>query len=268
MSLIVPTLVVIAGWWIGTGAVLYLQQQIVQPHRRLIVVLALLSIIALTIMLLASKNSAPVQSYVGFFAAVVLWGCIELSYYTGLITGIHKRSCPENCSTGRRFLLALGTSIWHEVSVIVTGSIVVVLLLGAENPAGLYSFLVLWLMRWSAKLNLFFGVPYFNTDWFPTRLAYVHSYIRHASVTPFFFVSVLIASFVAYQSLNNALSSNSDVSVMLALPGVLLLLAILEHLFMALPFADTELWNRIFARDEADTLAIDAEAATQSISKP
>ncbi len=268
MSLIVPTLIVIAGWWIGTGAVLYLQQQIVKPHHGLKVVLALLAIVALLTLLLASKSSSPMQSYVGFVAAVVLWGCIELSYYTGLITGIHKRPCPENCSTGRRFLLALGTSIWHEVSVLLVGGIVVALLLGADNPAGLYSFLVLWLMRWSAKLNLFFGVPYFNTDWFPARLAYVHSYIRHASITPFFFVSVLLASFVAYQLLNNALSLNNDLSVILVLPGVLLLLAILEHLFMALPFADTELWNRIFARDESDTLAIDADTAAQSISKP
>lgn len=252
MSLLAPILVVIVAWWLGTGLVLYLQQSIVKVRTPLIVTLITVSVASLAAMLVSAQGTQPWQSYLGFIAAICLWGCIELSYYTGLISGVHKRECPDNCEIGKRFRLALGASIWHEVSVLFVGGIVLTLLLKTENPIGLYSFLVLWLMRWSAKLNLFFGVPNFNTDWFPKRLAYAHSYIRRAPVTLFFPVTVVLASLVAVDLISKGMGSDYNQSLITLLPGVLLLLAILEHLFMALPIADSELWNRIFAREESE----------------
>lgn len=252
MSLLAPILVVIVAWWLGTGLVLYLQQSIVKVRTPLIVTLITVSVASLAAMLVSAQGTQPWQSYLGFIAAICLWGCIELSYYTGLISGVHKRKCPDNCEIGKRFRLALGASIWHEVSVLFVGGIVLTLLLKTENPIGLYSFLVLWLMRWSAKLNLFFGVPNFNTDWFPKRLAYAHSYIRRAPVTLFFPVTVVLASLVAVDLISKGMRSDYNQSLITLLPGVLLLLAILEHLFMALPIADSELWNRIFAREESE----------------
>ena len=250
MSLLTPILVVIAVWWIGTGLVLFLQQSIVRVKTPLIVSLVVVSLLSLAALVISGSGTQPWQSYMGFVAAICLWGCIELSYYSGLIGGVHKRACPDGCETGKRFRLALGASIWHEVSVLFAGGVVMTLLIQADNSAGLYSFLVLWLMRWSAKLNLFFGVPNFNTDWFPKRLAYAHSYIRRAPVTLFFPVSMMLASLVAMRLITIALETPPQQALMHILPGVLLLLAILEHLFMALPIADSELWNRIFSRDD------------------
>ncbi len=254
MSLLTPILVVIAVWWIGTGLVLFLQQSIVRVKAPLAISLLVVSLVSLTGLFIGGNGTAPWQSYLSFVAAISLWGGIELSYYSGLISGVHKRTCPDDCDTGKRFRLALGASIWHEVSVLFAGGVVMTLLLQAQNPAGLYSFLVLWLMRWSAKLNLFFGVPNFNTDWFPKRLAYAHSYIRRSPVTLFFPVSVILASLVAMQLISTALAMPDQQALTHILPGVLLLLAILEHLFMALPIADSELWNRIFSRDDTDRL--------------
>ncbi|MFK8082892.1 MAG: putative photosynthetic complex assembly protein PuhE [Granulosicoccus sp.] len=253
MSLLGPILVVIVAWWLGTGLVLYLQQTIVRVRSPLIATLLTVSALSLVCMQVSASGTQPWQSYLGFLAAVFLWGCIELSYYTGLIGGVHKRQCPDDCATGKRFRLALGASIWHEVSVLFTGGVVMTLFLNAENQVALFSFLVLWLMRWSAKLNLFFGVPNFNTDWFPKRLAYAHSYIRRAPVTVFFPISVLSAALVAFDLISRAMASDYHQSLIFILPGVLLSLAILEHLFMALPIADSELWNRIFAREEIES---------------
>lgn len=253
MSLVTPVLIVIAAWWLGTGLVLYLQQRIVNAKTPLIVALTLVALGSLGIMIFAGAQLDPMSAYLGFAGAICLWGCIELSYYSGLIGGIHTRPCPENCSTIKRFQLALGASIWHELSALFVGGLVLSLLLMAENPAGLYTFLVLWLMRWSAKLNLFFGVPNFNTDWFPQRLAYAHSYIRRARVSLFFPVSVVFASLVALHMMRTGLAKPPAEALSMLLPGTLLLLAILEHLFMALPIADSKLWNRIFARDIDDT---------------
>ena len=251
MSFLTPILVVIAVWWMGTGLVLFLQQSIARANTRLAICLAVVSLFSLTGLYIGGGGTQAWHSYMGFVAAICLWGSIELSYYSGLIGGVHKRTCPDSCDTAKRFRLALGASIWHEVSVLFAGGVVMSLLLNAQNPAGLYSFLVLWLMRWSAKLNLFFGVPNFNTDWFPKRLAYAHSYIRRAPVTLFFPLSVVLASLVAIQLISSALTMHEQQALMHILPGVLLLLAILEHVFMALPIADSALWNRIFSRDDA-----------------
>jgi len=253
MSLVIPILIVIAAWWIGTGLVLYLQQRIERTPTALVLTLICVSSVSLAMMIVGATGTQAWHSYLGFISAICLWGCIELSYYTGLIGGVHTRPCPAGCDTAKRFRLALGTSIWHEISVLFVGGLVITLLFKAENPAGLYTFVVLWLMRWSAKLNLFFGVPNFNTDWFPARLAYAHSYIRRATITAFFPVSVILASVVATNLISTALTQPADQALMTMLPGVLLMLAILEHLFMALPIADNALWDRIFTRDtEAD----------------
>jgi len=250
MSLIVPLLSVIAIWWIGTGVVLYLQQRLTSTRLVLASTLLCVSLLTLIILKIVAHDVSSWNSYAGFVAAVVLWGCIELSYYSGLVSGVHQRECPPHCSTYRRFQLALGASIWHEISVLFAGLIVVTLHWSEPNPTGLYTFLVLWMMRWSAKLNLFFGVPNFNTDWFPARLAYAHSYIRRAPVSVFYVVCVSIACVVAWKLLSLSLQQPSPLSLTSGLPGVLLMLAILEHFFMALPIADAKLWNRIFARDE------------------
>lgn len=250
MSLVYPVLIVIATWWIGTGVVLYLQQRMQLTRTPLILTLILISLASLVVLRLTSNGFSHWQTYSGFIAAVVLWGCIELSYYTGLVTGIHKRPCPARCDNTRRFLLALGTSIWHELSVLVTAMVVMWICWQGDNPAGLYSFMVLWLMRWSAKLNLFLGVPNFNADWFPEHLAYAHTYMKRSSVSPLFPLSILLSSAVAVHWMMSAVSAPPAQALATALPCVLLMLAILEHLFMALPIADSALWNRVFAQDE------------------
>jgi len=268
MSFLVPIVVVIVAWWLGTGLVLYMQQTIVTIRRPLILTLILVSAASLAAMLVSAQGSQPWQSYLGFFAAICLWGCIELSYYTGMISGVHKRRCPEKCTTGKRFRLALGASIWHEVSVLFVGGVVLTLLFGADNPVALYSFLVLWIMRWSAKLNLFFGVPNFNTDWFPKRLAYAHSYIRRAPITLFFPLSVVSACLIAAELISRSMTSEYPEALITLLPGILLSLAILEHLFMALPIADSELWNRIFSRDDTESDTQASSATVDTATKP
>lgn len=253
MSLVNAVLTVIATWWVGTAVVLYLQQRIQIAGATLALSLSAVALSAVVVLKLCSLGLSTWQSYGGFIAAVVLWGCLELSYFTGLVSGVHKRHCPQNCGNSRRFRLALGTSIWHEISVLAAAALLFVLCAPESNPTGLYTFTVLWLMRWSAKLNLFCGVPNFSTDWFPQRLAYVHSYMRHSRVSVFFPLSVLLATAVSIKLMMSTLSASPEHALGTALPCVLLMLAILEHLFMALPIADTALWNKVFTRECEDS---------------
>jgi putative photosynthetic complex assembly protein 2 len=271
MSLVNSVLIVIATWWLGTGMVLYLQQRLKHTGAALITTLCLLSMTSLAVLKYSSLQLESWHSYAGFIAAVVLWGCLELSYFTGLIGGVHKLHCPKNCNTAMRFRLALGASIWHELSVLAVALIVLELCRHGSNPSGMYTFMVLWLMRWSAKLNLFWGVPNFNTDWFPAHMNHLHSYMKSSRVSLFFPLSVLAASAVAINLMIHTVSAPPAQSLSTALPCVLLVLAILEHLFMALPISDSALWNRVFAREDTSVKPIqlqsDALNSTDSVGK-
>lgn len=271
MSLVNSVLIVIATWWLGTGMVLYLQQRLKHKGIALIATLCLLSLSSLAVLKYSSAQLEAWHSYAGFIAAVVLWGCLELSYFTGLVGGTHKLHCPRDCKTAIRFRLALSASIWHELSVLAVALLVLELCRHGSNPSGMYTFMVLWLMRWSAKLNLFWGVPNFNTDWFPAHMNHLHSYMKSSRVSLFFPLSVLAASAVAINLMINTVSAPSTESLATALPCVLLVLAILEHLFMALPISDSALWNRVFAREDASVkparLQSDALESTDGVSK-
>ncbi|MBX2881725.1 MAG: DUF3623 domain-containing protein [Granulosicoccus sp.] len=242
-------LIVIATWWIGTGVVLYIQQRVHTAGRHLVINLLAVAAMSLMVLKLAAGDTGNSHSYAGFIAAVSLWGCLELSYFTGLLGGIHSNPCPPQCRGFRRFGMALGASIWHEITVLAVSLCVVALCWQEVNHAGLSTFLVLCLMRWSAKLNLFFGVPNFNADWFPDHLAYARSYMKRASVSLFFPLSVLAATITSISLMIDTLAQPASQALMYALPCVLLMLAILEHLFMVLPIADSALWNRVFAVD-------------------
>jgi hypothetical protein len=95
---------------------------------------------------------------------------------------------------------------------------------GGPNQVAAATCVSLWLMRWSAKLNLFLGVRNYNSDWFPEHLQYLDSYTRRAPMNLLFPVSV------------------ADLLV-----SALLSLAVLEHWFLMLPFGESALWR--WARD-------------------
>lgn len=245
--LLTALLFALAIWWLGTGVVLFLQQRLMPGRRAALFGLAVVAALAGVTLVQCSSSLAAAASYISFTAAVILWGTIELSHYLGLVTGVHERSCPANCVGWRRFGLALGTSIWHELSILLTGAVLVWVLLPSENLTGLYTFVVLWVMRWSAKLNLFLGVPNFSTEWFPERLAHLKSYVKPAPISPFFPISVAVATLGAFTLGTMAMQASSSMTLVYALPMMLLCLAIIEHLFMIIPVADTALWNRLFS---------------------
>lgn len=265
-------------WWLGTGVVLWLQRRLdrtvddVHPdvgdagatagddgpeaatarpaYRRAPIgaALGLAATVATVVLLGTSTTLTAGASLAGFAAAIALWGTFELAWALGFLTGTHRRACPDGARGWSRFRLALGTSVHHEIAVLATGAGASVLLLHAANPTGALSFVVLWLMRWSAKLNLFLGVPNFSTEWFPARHAHLASYVRRSRPSAFFPVALVAASIVAALLYRLALEADGDAALVYALPGTLLALAVLEHLFLALPVADLELWNRWFAR--------------------
>ena len=150
-------------WWFSTGAILWLVRRADNQgtHGHFWAVMVGLPFLGAGIYMLA--ESLPATSvggiYAGFFAALLIWGWIELAFLTGIITGPAPRDCPPGVEGVERFLRAWGTVAYHEMLLTVSLILIGYASWGAGNMFGFWTFAVLYFARISAKLNLFFGVP-------------------------------------------------------------------------------------------------------------
>ena len=72
----------------------------------------------------------------------------------------------------------------------------VLLTWGAPNQIGVWTFVILWLMRLSAKLNVYLGVPNLTEEFLPDDLAYLKSYFANAPMNLLFPISVTPSTLV------------------------------------------------------------------------
>ena len=123
--------------------------------------------------------------------------------------------------------------------------LIVVLAWHQPNQVGTGAFFVLWIMRLSAKVNLFLGVRNFTEKFVPQHLRYMLSYFRRARLNPLMPVSLLLASAMVVRLGQDSLAVDADAFLVASrtLMATLLALAVLEHLFLTLPIPDAMLWS-------------------------
>jgi putative photosynthetic complex assembly protein 2 len=232
-------------WWFSTGVILYLDKRPAHTYRRSLLGATVLMALSLVALHTVRDVTSVAGAYVGFTAGVLVWGWMEMSYFMGLVTGPRKTACPEGCSGWRRFWLAIQTSLYHELTIVAAGALMVWITWDSVNQVGTWTFVILWWMRWSAKLNLFFGVPNLNEEWLPEHIRFLTTYLSKRPMNLLFPVSVSVATVVMCLLVEAALDlpAASFASVALMLTSTLLALAILEHWLLVLPLADAALWN-------------------------
>lgn len=240
-----PVLFTLIVWWLTTGLVLLAVncRRVTYPWSLSLATLLLAG--SLLCLQWVSDETSVAAAYLAFCCGVLIWGWLEVSYYTGMVTGPRPQACPAGVSGWRRFWLALQASLYHELAIIVLGGLVILLTWQAPNQVGTWTFVILWLMRWSAKLNIFFGVPNINLQWFPEHLRYLDSFIVRRPMNPLFPLSImasLVTAGLVLSSLTHGDAAPEDVAAALLL-GTLILLAILEHGFLVLPLHDSVLWH-------------------------
>ncbi|MEY6433966.1 putative photosynthetic complex assembly protein PuhE [Thioalkalicoccus limnaeus] len=240
-----PLLFALFVWWFSTGVVLYLNRLPRQTYPWSMLGATLLLTLSLFGLVQQSANASVTSAYLAFTYAVFIWGWLEMSYFMGLVTGPRKQPCPVGSSNWARFRLAVQVSLYHELAVVGLAALIVWLTWGQPNQVGTWTFLVLWWMRWSAKLNLFFGVPNLNEDWLPEHLRMLTSFIKKKPINLLFPISVTVATILVALLMQRALLPDADpfVAVSLTLIATLLALGILEHWFLVLPLADAALWK-------------------------
>jgi putative photosynthetic complex assembly protein 2 len=257
-------------WWFSTGVILYLNGLPARTYKTSLIVATLLMLALIGVIYLVRDRHDLLGAYLGFTAGVLVWGWLEMVYFMGAVTGPHKEPCPPGCAGWERFRLALGTSIYHELLLLLIAGVLIGVSWGAENQLGTWTFVILWLMRWSAKLNLFLGVPNLNEEWLPDHVRFITTYLKKRPMNLLFPVSVSIATVVMSLLVEAALDlpATGFAGVALILAATLLALAILEHWFLVLPLADGALWRWVTTSgDRANGAATGGSAYKPTVDK-
>ena len=239
-----PVLFTLFVWWFSTGAILILGGL---PRRT-----ARWSMLGATVLLCgalyglaASRNDTSVAgAYCAFTCAVLVWAWQEIGFLLGYVTGPRQTPCPPNARGWRRAGFALQTIIYHELALVALACAVVAITWSGANHVGTWTFMILWAMRQSAKLNLFLGVRNLSEDFLPLRLRYFETYFTRKPMNVLLPVSVIVATVVTTEVWQRATSAGTDsVAAGYTFLGTLLALGILEHLFLVMPLPATALWR-------------------------
>lgn len=242
---------VVLAWWLSTGAVLYAAGR---ESPRVVPVMAGASLMAAAGFagLWISHEMAGIEGvWLGFLSALAIWAWHEAGFLTGVLTGPRREACPPGLVGVARFKAAFEAIRHHELAIAATGLVIVALSWGAGNRIGMWTFLLLWAMRISAKLVLFFGAPHVATTMLPPRLAYMASYFRTDRVSTAL-PAFLLAMGFAFALLCHAAATAPvlEQGVAATILATFLGLAIIEHLFLVLPVSDAALWRWAMPADK------------------
>lgn len=235
-------------WWFSTGVILMAVRYADRHGARAcnLVTWAMLPMFGLGLWgLYASFSDTSVfGAYLAFLSAIFVWGWIELAFLTGIITGPNRHNCPEKLPEWERFVRAWGTIAYHEMLLVATMVLILIVGWGAENVFGLWTFVVLFFARVSAKLNLFFGVPKINVEFLPSPLAHLPSHFRLSRLNWVFPFSVTALTFAVACWLERlwAVTTPGE-AIGFALLSAITCLAVLEHWLMVVPLPDEKLWR-------------------------
>lgn len=237
---------VVLAWWVGTGVVLWLVWQPRPSHRWSVLVASALAVAAVYGVYRVREDVQVEAAYVGFSCAFALWTWHELTFLLGIVTGPRREPARPGARGWTRFREATAAVIHHELALAATAAGLLGVTWDAPNRVATQVFLVLWIMRLSAKLNVFLGVPNLSEDFVPPHLRYLCSYFRRAERNPLLPVSIGLGALALCWPAWRVMTATSDFqAVEHSLAGTLLLLAVAEHLFLALPLRDGVLWRWI-----------------------
>ena len=244
-SYIVPPLYAAFIWWFSTGAVLLLVGRAGRFDILRIVSAASLLIASLSGLTLTANDTGVGGAYAAFTCTILLWGAQEIAFLAGWLTGPRPRPCPAGVRSWLRLKLALQAILYHELALLACGAAVVALTWNGSNQIGLWTFAALWVLRQSAKINLFLGVPVTNDELMPDAVRFLKTFFARKPVGAFFPVSVTLATAVLVimvQRIVEVAATPFDV-VGLTLVSTLFALGVVEHWFMLLPLPAITLWG-------------------------
>jgi putative photosynthetic complex assembly protein 2 len=240
--------VALLSWWLGTGVILWLVRLPVRSFAWSMALMTVVLGLSLWGTAASMRESTVLNAYLGFVSVILMWSWHELAFLTGMITGPRKVGLDPEVVGGQRFGQSVMALLHHEVALLFNFLVLLAMQQGQPNHVALCTFALLWCMRLSAKLNLYFGVPQVGEQYLPGHLAYMASYFRRSRVTACYYLTMGL-SVGAWMWLVWPSPADSAVrstgSVLLA---SLLGLAIIEHLLMVFALPLQRLWGWAMSR--------------------
>lgn len=233
-------------WWFSTGVIFWMVSR--GASRAEVVLSAPIALASAYALIWASGQAEPTAAYIGFSAAIALWGWFELAFLTGVITGPNRRPCPPGMTGAPRFLLAWGTLAHHEIALLLTAILLSLGTLSMPDHTGLWTFLVLFFARISAKLNVYLGVSNLSHEMMPGHLAHMKSYFANRRMNWLFPVSITCLTLAVGYWIERAVTAEGS-GVGQVLLAALTALALIEHWLMVLPIRDAALWKWMTKRE-------------------
>lgn len=237
-----PLLFALAMWFVGTGAVVWLDSRPRATFRTSFAATGLLALAALGVVWATRGDAGAGGAYLAFAAAIAVWAWHEIGFLTGFVAGPNRQPCPPDAVGWRRFRLATATVIHHELALAATAALLFALTWGQPNQAAPLAFLLLFAMRLSAKLNLYLGVPNLSDEVFPEHLAYLKTYFRVRAINLLFPFSLIGGLLTAWLAWGSADATSGGTAVTATLLAALAVLGVIEHLFLVLPMRDGAMW--------------------------
>lgn len=238
-----PLLFALAAWFLGTAAVVWLDSRSRSTFRLSFTLGAVAAAAATAAIGWLARDPSPAAAYGAFAAAIVVWGWHEMAFLMGFVAGPNRARCPADAHGWRRFRLATATVIHHEVALAAQLALLAALSWGQPNAAGALTFALLFVMRLSAKLNLFLGVANLADEVFPAHLAYLKSYFGRRRINALYPASLLLGGGIAWIAWDAAGRTEGGAATTAMLLSGLAALALVEHLLLVLPVNDARMWR-------------------------
>lgn len=245
MDFALPVIIAVAAWWSSTVVLIYRAGLAPGSFRATLGGATVVMLLGVGAVIASRDDASAVGAYAAFFGGLAIWAWHEVSHLFGFVSGPRPEACPPGASGWRRFVLGVKTCIYHELAVVATACGIAALVWSATNRVALWTFVILWLMRWSAKLNIFLGVRNLHEEFWPEHLEYLKTFVRRRSMNKLFPLSILLASTALAALAFVAISADGDLARRTGalLLATLLTLAIVEHGFLVLKLSDDVLWR-------------------------
>ena len=249
-----PIAATLALWWVSTGVIFRLDSLDRRTFGRSMAWATIILLLSLWLARQSSGQTTRGAAYLAFACGLIAWGWQLLSFYTGFVTGPRQSACPPDCRGVSRFVEAARTSLHHELSAALGALALLALTYGQPNRLALWTYLLLWGMHQSAKLNAFFGVPNLGEDMLPDHLAYLASFMRRRPMNPVFPFSVTVSTIATTLLFERALRADAtgfDIAANMML-ATLMALAVAEHWFLVVPIDANAIWRSFQRRPGGD----------------
>ncbi len=240
-----PVLYALFVWWFSTGLIIWLDNLHPRTFRWSMAAGTVLFGVALWQLAVTGADASVWGAYAAFTWAVLAWGWQEMGFFMGYVTGPRRTGSPPDASEWQRFVHGVQACLYHELAIIGTAAIVVWSTWGAPNQVGTWTFLVLWGMRQSAKLNFFLGVLNLGEEFIPAHLGYLKSYLRRRPMNALFPLSVTVGTVLIVMLWQRAAEPGLSEAAVAGLTFVvaMLTLAVIEHWVLILPIPFAKLWS-------------------------